>query len=204
MVPACCAHTSRARRQGWCEERCMGVAGWASHRGFGRRHVFRRKSPTASAPAQLERTWGAGKVSIPCPSNLLSRTRRVIKTAKTALCFVLTFISERLCFLSHIHLRTPACGSASTHTHNDRHKTPQLHPAPPPKPRQHPSCRRGLELGPVVEPLRHHDLADDLPVRSELDPLPTLLAGGPEDLALQPGEGGLLLVAQALLHCIQV
>ena len=191
MVPACCAHTSRARRQGWCEERCMGVAGWASHRVFGRRHVFRRKSPTASAPAQLERTWGAAKVSIPCPSNLLSRTRRVLKTAKTR------------CFLSHIHLRTPACGSASTHT-GTRHRSFTPHLPPNHAWASYYSCRRGLELGPVVEPLRHHDLADDLPVRSELHPLPTLLAGGPEDLALQPGEGGLLLVAQALLHCIQV
>ena len=188
MVPACCAHTSRARRQGWCEERCMGVAGWASHRAFGRRHVFRRKSPTASAPAQLERTWGAGKVSIPCPSNLLSRTRRVLKTAKA---------------VSH---SSPHSGLRQCeHTHTQAHDTAASpRTSPQTTPASYYSCRRGLELGPVVEPLRHHDLADDLPVRSELHPLPTLLAGGPEDLALQPGEGGLLLVAQALLHCIQV
>ena len=192
MVPACCAHTSRARRQGWCEERCMGVAGWASHRAFGRRHVFRRKSPTASAPAQLERTWGAGTKGVDSVSVEPFVTNAPgVKNGQT-------YKSALL----HIHLRTPACGSASTRTQT--HTTPQLHPAPPPKPRQHPSYRRGLELGPVVEPLRHHDLADDLPVRSELDPLPTLLAGRPEDLAPQPGEGGLLLVAQALLHCIQV
>ena len=108
-----------------------------------------------------------------------------------------------LCFLAHIHLRTPACGSASTHTQaHDTAASPRT--SPQTTPASYYSCRRGLELGPVVEPLRHHDLADDLPVRSELHPLPTLLAGGPEDLALQPGEGGLLLVAQALLHCIQV
>ena len=91
------------------------------------------------------------------------------------------------------------------HTHTQAHDTAASpRTSPQTTPASYYSCRRGLELGPVVEPLRHHDLADDLPVRSELDPLPTLLAGGPEDLALQPGEGGLLLVAQALLHCIQV
>ena len=189
MVPACCAHTSRARRQGWCEERCMGVAGRASHRAFGRRHVFRRKSPTASAPAQLERTWGAGTQGVDSVSvePFAVTKRRVLKRPKHFSALLLTFISAlRLAAVRvHAHRRT-------------RHRSFT------PKPRQHPSCRRGLELGPVVEPLRHHGLADGLPVRSELDPLPTLLAGRPEDLALQPGEGGLLLVAQALLHSIQV
>ena len=91
------------------------------------------------------------------------------------------------------------------HTHTGtRHRSFTPHLPPNHAWASYYSCRRGLELGPVVEPLRHHDLADDLPVRSELHPLPTLLAGWPEDLALQPGEGGLLLVAQALLHCIQV
>ena len=81
---------------------------------------------------------------------------------------------------------------------------PGTRPDPPPPARPRPRTTPSLELGLVVESLSHHGLAHDLPVGSELDTLPTLLSRRPEDLALQPSEGGLLFVAQALLDRIQI